>query len=96
MRYILTQSVPNPMWLSIKRQSLIEQILYIDFEIESNLFESMLNKKELEYLSSVVSETNKALFKFNNKIFREDLWECLLGCDTEQNIEDIQSQKSIN
>lgn len=56
----------------------------------------MLIKNQLEFLSSVANETNKALFKFNNKIFREDLWECLLGCDTEQNIEDIQSQKSIN
>ena len=47
LRYLLTQSVPNPMWLSIKRQSLIEQIIYIDLEIEANLFESMIEKKEL-------------------------------------------------
>ena len=30
IRYILTQSIPNPMWLSIKRQSLVERIIYID------------------------------------------------------------------
>jgi len=30
LRYLLTQLIPNPMWLLIRRQSLIEQILYID------------------------------------------------------------------
>lgn len=45
LRYLLTQSVPNPMWLAIKRQSQIEQILYIDLEIESTLFEKMVNDK---------------------------------------------------
>jgi hypothetical protein len=42
LRYLLAKTCPNPMWLSIKRQSLIEHILYIDLEIENNLFEKLI------------------------------------------------------
>jgi hypothetical protein len=91
LRYLLSQSVPNPMWLSIKRQSQIEQILYIDLEIESNLFEAMIEKKELPFLASRVDDKNKALFKFNNRILRDELWQALLCCEVEQNIQEIQN-----
>jgi hypothetical protein len=53
LRYILTQTVPNPMWLSIKRQSLVERIIYIDVEIENNLFENMLKNKQLPFLAEL-------------------------------------------
>jgi hypothetical protein len=66
------------MWLSIKRQSLVERIIYIDVEIENNLFETMLKNKSLEFLSSVANETNTGMFKSSSKIFREELWDCLL------------------
>lgn len=35
------------------------------------------------------------MFKSPNKIFREDLWESLLCYETEQNIQEITSNKSI-
>ncbi len=95
IRYILVQSVPNPMWLSIKRQSLIQRIIYVDLEIENNLFEKLLSHKELPFLSSLGNESNIAKFKGGNKIFREELWECLLGYETEQNIQEIASNKNI-
>lgn len=78
LRYILTQTIPNPMWLSIKRQSLVERIVYIDVEIENSLFETMLKNKTLPFICSAVSESNTAMFKSGSKILREDLWEALL------------------
>lgn len=47
LRYLLTQTCPNPMWLTIKRQSLIDHIVYIDLEIENCLCEEMLANKQL-------------------------------------------------
>lgn len=55
----------------------------------------MLKNKELPFISSLSNETNTAMFKSPNKIFREDLWESLLCYETEQNIQEIASNKSI-
>jgi hypothetical protein len=44
-RYLMTQSCVNPMWLSIKRQSNIKKLMYIDIAIDVELFEEMLENK---------------------------------------------------
>ena len=42
IRYLYANTCPNPLWLSIKRQSQIEHIVFIDIEIENSLFAQYL------------------------------------------------------
>ena len=38
IRYLFADSCPNPMWLSIKRKSQVERIVFVDIQVENNLF----------------------------------------------------------
>lgn len=46
IRYLFAKTIPNPMWLSIKRQSQVDRIIFIDFEIENSVFYSLLNEQD--------------------------------------------------
>ena len=83
IRYLLVQTVPNPMWLSIKRQSLVQQIVYLDITIENNTFASMRSSKELPFLGAI-TDSNTAYFKPTSQLLGEDLWEAMLSYEVEK------------
>lgn len=62
-------------------------VIYIDLEIENNLFESMLEEKQLPFISSINVEGSIATFRPSGRVYREDLWETLLGYDGEAKLQ---------
>ena len=80
IRYLFTSTCPNPMWLSIKRQSQILHIYYFDIEIEDYLFEHML--EGLEFLGEKITHENKGVFR--EQRMNRSVWESLLVYDEEE------------
>lgn len=55
----------------------------------------MIQGKELAFLGGLANQSNIAYFKTSNKIFRDDLWDCFLCYDNNENIQEIASNKAI-
>lgn len=55
----------------------------------------MVEGKELAFLGEHANQGNTAYFKTSNKIFRDDLWDCFLCYDSNENIQEIASNRAI-